>query len=137
MAEKIMYKSEAGLFFALCNSTDSVTGTQIGKACKLSVYWPIYLQMFSSPCKKIKGFWRYDNSLLRNMEFIVGCNDVIASQMKAYSSSLNYIQNPTAEQCTMAKFDISYTLLHHVNLMEVHAFAMNFVAEKKREEQRR
>ena len=69
------------------------------------------------------------------MKFIEGCNGVIASTMKAYSSRLNKIHNPSAEQCTTAEFDMSYTLLHDVILMEVRAYTMKFVAEQKREEQ--
>ena len=54
--------------------------------------------------------------------------------MWSYYSSLDRIENPSVDQCASAKFDISYTLLPDVILMEVRALAMKFASEKKREE---
>ena len=64
------------------------------------------------------------------MEFIEGCNAIIASTIIAYSGRLKEIELPTADQCANAKFDISYTLLHNVILMEVRSFTMKFVTTK-------
>ena len=70
------------------------------------------------------------------MDFIAGCHKIIADTMKSYSDNLKDIENPTAELCIRADFSISYTLFHNVILMEIRAYAMNFAANRKREEQR-
>ena len=70
------------------------------------------------------------------MDFIVGCNNVIVEMMKTYSTKLRPISTPTAEQYTMVDFDINYSLPYDVIVMEVRAYTMKFVAEKKREEQK-
>ena len=70
------------------------------------------------------------------MDFIRGCNNVIAGTMKIYSTKLKELNNPTVEQCTMDDFDINYMLLHDVILMDVQAYTIKFVEKKKQEEQK-
>ena len=108
-------KARLDIFLITNNSTEYVTGVQIGRACKLSDHRPIHLQMSCSTFKRGRVFWRYDNNLLKNIEFIEGCNKIIASTMRSYSSSVNHIDNPSADQCAAAEFGISYTLLHDVD----------------------
>ena len=66
------------------------------------------------------------------MEFIEGCNTIIAGTMKADSNRLIEIDLPTANQCSSAEFEIRYTLLQDIILMEVCSYNMRFVAEMKR-----
>ena len=69
------------------------------------------------------------------MEFMKGCNAIIAGKMKTYSDRLKEIDLPTADQCASAEFDISYTLIHNVILMEACYYTMKFVAVIKRKNQ--
>ena len=64
------------------NTTELVIGASIGRACKLSDLRPIYLQIYSSTFKMGRIFWRFDNELLKTMDFINGCNRVIADSLQ-------------------------------------------------------
>ena len=87
-------KARIDYFLLSRNTTELLTGASIGRACKLSDHRPIYFQISSSTFKKGRGFWRFDNDLLKTMDFIAGCNRVIADTMKSYSNILKNIDNP-------------------------------------------
>ena len=135
MQTKNRTKARLDFFLVSRNSLHMVTGVSIGRACALSNHRPIHLHLVPSPVQKGRGFWRFNNDLLKDKDFIVGCNKVIADTMETYSAKLNKIESPTLEQYTDAEFDINYTLLHNVIMMEARSYTMKFVAKKRKEQQ--
>ena len=107
-------------------STKNVKETGIGRACRLSDQRPIHLQISLTEIKKGRGFWRLKNSLLKDLDYIKECNEVIKRTMKQYSEELKNIEDPSTEQYCDAKLDISNTLLHDVILMEVRSMTLRF-----------
>ena len=102
-----------------------------------SEHRPILLHMSFSRDQKGKGFWRFNNALLNDFEFIQGCNDIIKRIMLQYSGQLRLSRmnsEPTREEYAGAEYDISNTLLHDVILLEVRAFVMKYQANKRRKE---
>ena len=55
--------------------------------------------------------------------------------MKMYSSKLQLKDNLDPDKCAKAKFDISYTLLHDIILMEALAYTLKYTANKRKEEE--
>ena len=66
-----------------------------------------------------RGLWRFDNMLLKDIDFVTGCNHLIKSVMKQYSQHLQNLEDQKDEDYLQAKWDISPILLHDVILMEV------------------
>ena len=77
------------------------------------------------------GFLRFNNSFLKDAEFIEDCNKVIANTMKMYDNKPQLIDNPNAKQFAYATFQINHTLLHDVILMEARAFTIKYTAKKR------
>ena len=84
-----------------------------------------------------QGFWRLNNSLLKDLDYIKECNEVIKKIMKQYSEELRNIAEPFNEQYCEAKADISSTFLHDVILMEVGSMTLGYEARKKREQRKK
>ena len=132
---KIYARARLDYFLASENSTEIISNVQIGRVCSLSDHCPIHLHMSFSKVQKGKGFWRMRNELLTYLDFINGCNDVIKNTLLQYSGQLRLDRRtyePTNEQYASAKFDIGFSLLHDVILLEVRAFVMKYEAIKKR-----
>ena len=90
--------------------------------------------MSPSPLKRGKGFWRFNNSLLKDAYFLESCNKTIAGTMKMYSADLQRYKNPDSKTCATAEFKIGHNLLHDVIMMEACAYTMKYTANKRREE---
>ena len=94
-----------------------------------------YLTTGPSTSKKGKGFWRMRNELLTDFEYIKGCNEVIKDTLTHYSNHLRQLKThglPSNEQYCNAPFDINYTLLHDVTLMEARSFTMKYEALRRK-----
>ena len=75
------------------------------------------------------------NELLTDFEYIKGCNEVIKDTLSQYSKHLRQLKlhdSPSNEQYCNAPFDISFTLLHDVTLMEARSFTMKYEALKRK-----
>ena len=75
------------------------------------------------------------NKLLTDFEFISGCNEVIKNTLTQYSGQLRQFklsQEPSNEQFNNAVYDISFSLLHDIVLMEFCSFIMKYEAAKRR-----
>ena len=75
------------------------------------------------------------NELLTDFEYITGCNEVIKDTLTQYSGHLRQLKlstDPSNEQYCNAPFDINYSLLHNVVLMEVRSYTTNYEAIKRR-----
>ena len=117
------------------NSTEIVKDVLIGCVCRLSDHRPIHLQLSFSKVQKGKGFWRMRNELLTNFEYITGCNEVIKDTFTQYSGHLRQLELstiPSNEQYCNAPYDLNYSLLHDVVLMEVRSYTMKYEAIKRR-----
>ena len=71
------------------------------------------------------------NELLTNFEYIIGCNEVIKDTLTQYSGHLMQLKlstDPSNEQYCNATYDINYSLLHGVVLMEVRSYTMKYEA---------
>ena len=77
------------------------------------------------------GFWKFDNLLLKDTDFVMGYNRLIKSIMKQYSQQLWNLDDPKYEDYPQARWDISPVLLHDVVLMEVRSYTMKYKALKK------
>ena len=127
-------KARLDYFLISKNTAEIVVDKSIDRACMLSDHRTIHLHLSSSPLTRGRGFWRLNNDLLKNTDFIAVFNKTIADTMKSSSKDLKDIETPTAEQCSNATFNINSTLLHDVILMEARAFALKFTARKRKEE---
>ena len=65
-----------------------------------------------------RGFRKFDNTLLRDTDFVTGFNLMIKTVMKRYYQQIPEINNPQDVDYAQAKWDITPVLLHDVLLME-------------------
>ena len=83
-----------------------------------------------------RGFWKFDNSLLRDTNYVTGCNQMIKTVMKRYSLQLQELYDPKDAEYAQAKWDITPVLLHDILLMETRSYTMKYKAFKKKESER-
>ena len=116
-------------------STEIVKNVLLGCVCGLCNHQPIHLQLCFSKVQKGKGFWRMRNKLLTDFEYITGCNEVKKDTLSQYSGRLRQLKLSAItsnEQYCNAPYDINYSLLHDVVLMEVQSYTMIYEAIKRR-----
>ena len=74
--------------------------------------------------------------LLKDSDFVEGCDCLINNKMKRYSSELQNLENQKDKHFAQAARDISLVLLHDVILLEANSYSMKYTASKKREAER-
>ena len=117
------------------NATDLVKKVGIGKVCTLSDHRPIFLHFSLNKVQKGGGFWRFNNDLLNDPEFIFGCNYEIKKTIISYSElkHCRVADYPPDQEFPLISPVISSALLHDVILMNCRTYTMNYQAKKKRE----
>ena len=61
-----------------------VTDAQIGRASTLSDHRPVFLTITPYTIPTGRGFWQFDNNLLKDADFITGFNQEVKTVMKRY-----------------------------------------------------
>ena len=112
-------KARLDYFLTTQNTVRYVTDERIGRASTLSDHRPVYLTLTPSTIPTGRGFWRFDNRLLKDPDFIAGFNQEIKTVMKRYSSQLQNTENPKDEEFVQASWDISRTLLHDTSCLKL------------------
>ena len=127
-------RTKARLDYFLISQTTQryITDARIGRASILSDHRPLFITISPAPIPTGRGFWRFNNSLLKDANFITSCNQTIKTVMKRYSKHLQNLDDLKDEDYPQAKWDISPVLLHDTILMEVRSFSMKYKAFKKK-----
>ena len=103
------------------NTAEIVSEVYIDRTSNLSDHRPIRLHISPSALKRGRGFWHFNNTLLKDANFVESCNRTIADTMKMHSPDLQRYKNPDSETCATAEFEIGHTLLQDVIMMEPRA----------------
>ena len=122
-------RSRFDYFLINDNATDMVKKVGIGKVCSLSDQRPIYLHISLSKVQKGRGFWRLNDDLLIDPQFIFGCNQVIRKTILSYSAlykTCNITDYPPDHEILLATPEIPYILLHDMILMKIRMYAMKY-----------
>ena len=84
MQAKNRTKAQLDHFLISRKSLNTVAGVSIGRTCAPSDHRHIHLKLVRSPVQRGKGFWRFNNNLLKDMYFLVGSrqDENLFSQVK-------------------------------------------------------
>ena len=59
------------------NTERYITNAHIGRASALSDHRPIFVTITPVTLPMGRGFWKLNNSILRDTDFVTGCNDFL------------------------------------------------------------
>merc|ERR1712082_110155 len=80
------------------------------------------------------GFWCSNNNLLTDIDFVNTCKQIIRTTVTEYALDKNIPSHSTTHQITDLPSTLKPTALLDIVLCKSRQTAMNFMAEKKREE---
>ena len=75
------------------NTKRYITNAYIGWANALSDHRLIFVTITPATLPKGGGFWKFENLLLRDTDFVTGLNQMIKTVMKRYSHQLQEIDD--------------------------------------------
>ena len=90
--DKNFTRARLDYFLISKNSTHLVSKVGMDRVSNLSDHRPIHLHMSFSSVQRGKGFWRFNNELLKDAKYRQGCNEIITSTLLQYSEQLRTIK---------------------------------------------
>ena len=85
------------------NTEGYITDAHIGRTSILSDHRPIFVMITPATTPMGRGFWKFDNTLLRDTNSMTGCNLMMKTIMKRHSQQIQEVDNPKDVDYTQAK----------------------------------
>ena len=109
-----------------------IRSIEIGNPTSISDHRPLTFVIAANSLAAGPGFWRFNNNLLTDIDFVNTCKQTIKSTVTEYVLDNNIPSHFTTHQITDLPSTLKPPTLLDIVLCKKRQTAMNFMAEKKR-----